>query len=203
MEILEIIPINTKKSKVLLSEGLVFALYQSEIRRLGLKPGEELTEEDYFVRIYPLLKKRAFARALYILQRSFRTEGELQRKLKQGYYPEEIIRETLELIQNYGYIDDRRYAENYIAQKSKKYSRLQIQYKLLEKGVDRGLIQELLEETPAEEGPLIRKLLEKKHFSPDMNREEKQKVMASLFRRGFGYEAVRQAMETGWDTEEE
>ena len=53
MIVREIIPINTKKSRIVFDDNESFALYKGEMRRLDIEVGREIDEEEYYVTIYP------------------------------------------------------------------------------------------------------------------------------------------------------
>lgn len=57
MIVREIIPINTKKSRIIFDDNESFALYKGEMRRLDIEVGREIDEEEYYVTIYPTLKR--------------------------------------------------------------------------------------------------------------------------------------------------
>ena len=69
-----------------------------------------------------------------------------------------------------------------------------------QKGVDRNLIEEavsLVQERDGrqEEGKMIQRLLEKRHFDPEeADLTERRKVQAFLMRKGFTAEGIRRAM---------
>ena len=98
------------------------------------------------------------------------TKRQLTDKLKQGAYPDEIIEEALAYVESYGYIDDRRYARNFIEYHIGTRSRRRIENDLQQKGIRRELIalafDELLGEgVEIDETAQIQKFLLKKKFS--------------------------------------
>ena len=191
MIVREIIPINTKKSRIIFDDNESFALYKGEIRRLDIEVGREIDEEEYYVTIYPTLKKRAFARLLHILERSFKSENDLIKKLRLSFYPEEAIKEAIEKAKKFGYIDDERYAERYINTYKDKYSKMKLKYKLLEKGIKKEIIDNALESFTVDEEPMIKKLLNKKHYFETEEPDKKQKIIASVMRQGFKYQKIK------------
>jgi regulatory protein len=60
--------------------------------------------------------------------------------------------------------------------------------------VDRVLDEALCDEQEDPEIKLVTNLLIKKHFTSDMPYEEKQKIMAFLYRKGFSSDAIHRAM---------
>ena len=161
---------------------------------MNIEIGREIDEEEYYITVYPILKKRAFARLLHILERSFKSENDLVKKLKLSFYPEEAVKEAVEKARKFGYIDDKRYAERYIAAYKGKYSKLKLKYKLAEKGIDKEIIENALEESDIDETPMIKKLLEKKNYFDADELEKKQKIVASIMRKGYRYTEIKEVI---------
>lgn len=135
---------------------------------------------------------RAKHRALYILERSDKTEQELRLKLAKNYEAD-IVEEALAYVKRYHYIDDKRYAVNYLNTRSRTKSRRQAKQELLYKrGVSREVLEEaLLEAEPWDESRQIRLWMEKKHICPETaTSEELRKFYLFLMRRGFRSEEV-------------
>lgn len=135
--------------------------------------------------------------ALSLLEYRDRTEQELSRKLaERGYEPEEI-QEVLSFLKEYHYVDDEAYTRRYIRAASSRKSIRQIRQDLMQKGVDRETLDVGFEEAAVDEEELIRSLLRKKGYQPGERMEEAayRKMMASLSRKGFSFDAVRRAMD--------
>lgn len=135
---------------------------------------------------------KAKHRALYILERCDRTEQELRDKLSRNY-EQEIVDEAVRYVKQYGYIDDKRYAVNYLKSRCQVKSRRQVEQELLyKKGISRDILEEAGQETIAQdESLLIRRWMEKKHYSPEeATREEQRRLYQFLLRRGFRSEDI-------------
>lgn len=135
---------------------------------------------------------RAKHRALYILERCDRTEQELRTKLSRNYEPE-IVEEAILYVKQYDYINDKRYAINYLKSRSQIKSRRQVEQELLyKKGISRDILEEVSQEVEVQdESRLIRRWMEKKHFSSETaTQEEQRKLYQFLLRRGFQSEDI-------------
>lgn len=135
----------------------------------------------------PQLKK-AKLKALKLLERMDRTEAQLREKLKAAEFDPEIIEQAIVYVKSFGYIDDERYVRNYIEYRQDRKSRRQLEQELqFRKGVTPELIQKVYDELePYDERLLIMSQLEKKKYSAkaaDWN--GRQKIVASLMRKGF------------------
>lgn len=146
------------------------------------------------------LQKKVILRAMHLLEHQDRTEKGLRDKLKQSDYPEEMIEKAIAYVKSYGYIDDERYAQNYIRCRIHSKSRRQIWNELCRKGVEKGTIQKAWEAAAEEEQPdenkLIRDLIHKK-CGENRSLDEKQfrRLQGYLARRGFSWEKISVALE--------
>ncbi len=180
-------PMGKGKYRAVFDNGVSCVLYRSEAARFSLKTGGSLNEEQYSALMEEIIGKRAKRRAMHILEQMDRTEHELRDKLTKSEYPEECIDDAIEYVKKYKYIDDERYALNYVRFHQEKLSKQQLTVKLSQKGVNRDLITEALEsEYEADDGEKIRILLKKKHFDYEkMDRKECNRIYQYILRRGF------------------
>lgn len=135
----------------------------------------------------PTLRKTKL-KALKLLERMDRTEAQLREKLLAAEFAPEDVEQAIAYVKDFGYLDDERYVRNYIEYRMNQKSRRQLEQELqFRKGVDPELIRKVYEELePADEKTLIRRQLEKKHFCPDAcDEKQRQKLIASLLRKGF------------------
>ena len=116
-----------------------------------------------------------------------RTESNLKDKLRQNGYPEKLIEDAVAYVKKYHYIDDLRYAKNYIRchQEQKGAGKLKIE--LMQKGVAKDLIEQALEEEfQMDERENIYQLLQKKgYFSEEKLPVEQRRIYQYLLRRGY------------------
>ena len=97
--------------------------------------------------------KEARLKAMRLLTARDYTEQGLKDKLARGGYSEDAIEDALSYVKSFGYIDDLRYAENYMRCSNGVRSRREAERKLLAKGVSPELIREAMEaEYPEGEG---------------------------------------------------
>lgn len=188
--------VNGKTCRVYLNDAPAFLLYHSEVARYHLTEGQELGETLEKEIYSAVLSKRAKLRCMNLLKTMDKTEEQLRQKLKQGEYPEPVIREALEYVKSYHYVDDLRYAKNYIDSRKETKSRQQIRFELLGRGVAAELIQQAWEETePVDETALILRWAQKKGFDPACAQpKEVQRFYQFLLRKGFSYPDIKKAL---------
>ncbi len=83
-EVTELIPAGKGKLGVVLDGKTAFVLYKTEIRRLGIEKGTELSEDELKGIISEILYPRAVNRLMYLLSSRDMTRNELYEKLKNG-----------------------------------------------------------------------------------------------------------------------
>lgn len=145
--------------------------------------------------------KKAAEKAMSLLLYKDRTRKELSDRLYQAGFSETASQEAMGYVERFGYINDRRYAENYIMFQKNKRSKKDILYKLMAKGISKELISQIMEESdPAEtdgEKEAIRRLVHKKlkgRQISEISYEERNKIIAFLGRKGFELDGIRSVL---------
>ena len=190
-----VVPVDKRKCKVFLEGDFAFVLYKSEAARFHIEEGNDLPAKTYEMIEEEILLKRARDRALYLLQSQGRTQAEMIKKLKDDGYSQSVTERVLSFLQEYHFIDDNAYTENYIHVNKGRKSKRQITYELQQKGVDRDQIRQMLEENPVDEEETVRALLKKKTGGriPE-DKKEIQKLAAVLGRKGFSFEVISRVL---------
>ncbi|MDD2971925.1 MAG: regulatory protein RecX [Lachnospiraceae bacterium] len=202
MTVTNVTEVSKARSKVYIDEEFAFVLYKGELRLYHVKLGEELKQEDYDEIMQKVLPKRAKLRSLNLLKDREYTEKQLRDKLRQGFYPDEIIQEAVDYVKSYRYIDDRRYAQQYITYQLSYRSRKRIEQDLMKKGIQKDIIKEFFEQIESDEMKeneiqLIKKLVEKRHFDWETaTSQEKMKLYGFLYRKGFTSENIKKVIQT-------
>ena len=141
---------------------------------------------------------RAKKRALWYLDRSFRTEKELYDKLINAGFSKKASAKVIARFKELCLIDDGLYAKRYAEQCiDKNISKREIYAKLLKKGIKKELINEVLEQTECDEACQIKSLIDKKYYRylTDKNdRKSVDKVYAALARKGFSFGAIKSVL---------
>ena len=180
-------PLGKGRIRVQFDTGITGVFYRGEALKASLSTDTILSDEEYEILLREVLGKRAIKRAMHLLEQMDRTEKQIRDKLKAGEYPECCIDQAVEYVKRFHYLDDRRYAENYIRFSQNKISRRNLSAKLMQKGISREIIELALEEGyVSDESKQIQALLEKKHYNPETKDEgEFRRIYQYLMRRGF------------------
>lgn len=200
MTVTDIAEISKSKVKVWVDNETAFVLYKGELGKLDIIKGKALSEECFRYITEELLVKRARLRCLNLLKSRDYTKYQLIVKLRQGLYPETVIENAVDYAASYGYIDDVRYAQSYIKYAGNVKSKKQIMYDLQKKGVSKQDIIYAYEQCEeknisVDETDLINKFLHKKNYLKETSTlEERRKMTAFLYRKGFSWENICRAV---------
>jgi len=183
------------KYKIFLNDEFAFVLYKGDIRHMGLEEDSVLSDEAYDKIMNEILDKRAKMRAMHLLEKQDRTEANLRQKLNENLYPEEIIDSAIAYMKKFKYIDDARYAENYILYRKDSMSRGELSKKLVQKGVDKEVIDNVYDDLCGDnsegEKEIIRSQMIKKCPNlSELDHKEKNKLFAYFYRKGFSVRQV-------------
>ena len=205
MLVTDILDYDKKKVLVQLDGYLMFPLYKGEVTKYHLQKDCEVPDDICTEIIKVLLPKRAKLRAMNLLQkRSYTTVG-LRRKLLEGHYPETMVDEAIEYVTSYGYVDDVRYAEEFIRCYSENRSKRRIMQDLFVKGIDVAVAEQAwhqyeLMNTPVDEEGQIIELLSKKKFDVETaDSKERIKIINYLYRKGYSLESINRCMKSDWE----
>ncbi len=171
----------------------------------GLKPGDQVSDQELFELIQASDARRAQEKALYLLEYRNYSKRELTEKIARTAASREAAQAAAGRMEELGLIDDRRFGEDYAKElfSRKGYGARRAAQELRRKGLDQELVQELVEKygSPEQSGENIRRVLEKKY--PGWREDEKvrRRAFAALQRLGYSYQEVREAMGAGEDWE--
>lgn len=199
MIISSVVEFDKKRNKIFIDGEFAFVLYKGELRSFGIKEGEAIPEETYLEITKTLLPKRATKRAMELLTKKDYTEKKLRDKLADGLYSDDIIDAAIDYVKSYNYLDDERYARDYVSYNIEYRSKNRIKQDLMTRGVPKDIIDSVLAEFTDEqcrdaEMEQIGRLLVKKHYDTSMDYKDKQKIIAFLLRKGYSMDAIRSAM---------
>ncbi|MCR5590477.1 MAG: recombination regulator RecX [Lachnospiraceae bacterium] len=191
---------------VYLNNKFAFVLYKGELSDYELEEGSRVDDALYARILEQTLIPRAKKRAMNLIKTMDRPEHDIRTKLSDGGYPPEAVDAAVSYLKSFHYIDDMRYAGEFIRFRSSSMSRAQIIAKLIAKGISRDTVdaafaeyeQESGEDITSTEKELIRRLITKRFPSgtSGITYEEKQKLYAYLYRKGFPVSLIDEAFQS-------
>lgn len=220
MAVVHMTPKGKRQSILFIDGDAVGPVLNSDMLFLNIHEDDNLNEDKLTEVLQQYILPAGQKKALDLLLAEDRTESELQRRLIQAGYGGSVVASIMEYVKQFPYLNDVRYALNYMHSLGKKKSMLEIRHKLSEKGVSEDDFEKALEQYREErqdssedsgvclseedmELETVRGLLHKKVVpGTALTRTQKEKLYASFLRKGFGYHTVRQALKE-YPTDEE
>ena len=195
------IPKGKTRCTIMTDGGESFTVSVRDARLYGLEEGAEISASVLSL-IREQLRQEILHESGILLGGRDYTEKRLTEQLLERDYPEDLVQEAVQSLKEARYLDDRRFAEQYLSAHLSDRSIARIRQDLAQRGVDNKLIDEAVsacsvEEIQEEELAQIRQLLKKRHYDPESaDYAEQQKTAAFLYRRGFDAGLIRKAMRT-------
>lgn len=129
---------------------------------------------------------RAKKKAMSLLQHNDRTEWQLRDKLMRSGFSEEAVENAIEYVRSFHYIDDERYAVRFVEIYHETRSIKRLKQDLYKRHISDELIEIAIENINNDDSAALNHEIERIGQNlKSMTYEEKQKVAAKLFRKGF------------------
>jgi len=164
----------------------------------------ELKVNDDISSLYDNISyEAALEKGIFLISLKDRTKKELYKKLEEKYQNKNSIKKAIEKLEELGYVNDLDYSISYI--KNKKYGKNRITYNLIQKGIEKKIVELAYEELETEENiddkrleTLIKKNEKKLAYkNSDLKKEEylkqlkeEQKFIQFLARQGFSLDKI-------------
>ena len=105
-------------------------------------------------------------------------------------YQSEVIEDAIEYVKKFNYLNDERYAENYINYKSNSKSLRQIKMELLSKGIDSDIIERFITDDRSDKEALHNLIKKKIKSFVEVDNDKINKLYSYLYRKGFSAELI-------------
>lgn len=166
--------------------------------RSGLRPGDELTEEQLHGLLQASDAHRAKEKALYLLEHRSHSKKELTEKIARTAASYEAAQAAADRMEELGLVNDEDYARRAARDMflRKRWGPLRVKQELRQKGIDPQLVDELLAEYDDGDTALgnIQAVLDKKYDGWQEDEKVRRRAFAALQRLGYSYGDIRQAM---------
>lgn len=141
---------------------------------------------------------KAFQAALWYLSRKSRTVFEIRKKLSDRDFDSDDIEESIEKLERLNFLDDRKYAKNFIERSTHVKGLGRIKRELILKGVAKEVIDEELDSV--ESGVMQESAIgiAKKKYKTLKNLPKEKiynRLISFLIRRGFSYDEAKKAFD--------
>lgn len=189
---------NPDMLRIYIDNDYAFSMPEEEYYRMNLYEKEGLTQEDvdYIREVVNL--KMAKQKGIRLLAVKDRSEQEVRDKLLQAGFDSDVAEEAVLQLKSMGYINDSLYARKYISDrmKLKPMSKKALAFELEKKGMDRTLIEEVLNEFELDESVIAYRMAKKKFGKYNVSDPMVQKKIYSFLSfRGFSQDIIREVLE--------
>ena len=186
------------RNKLYLSTEEIMDISPFIKQKYGLKVNDDISS------LYDDISyEAALEKGIFLISLKDRTKKELYKKLEEKYQNKNSIKKAIKKLEELGYINDLDYSISYI--KNKKYGKNRITYNLIQKGIEKKIVELAYEELETEENiddkrleTLIKKNEKKLAYkNSDLKKEEylkqlkeEQKFIQFLARQGFSLDKI-------------
>lgn len=181
---------NPNRVNIYVNDKYEFSLDVTQVVDFGIKVGEELTEEELAELRHASEFGKLYQRTLeWTLSRPHskkEVRDYLYKKIYEKKLDKNYIDRIIERLEEKKYVNDFRFAEWYVENRfvKKGISKKRLIMELMKKGVDKDIIDEVVNRRDDEEE--IKKMIERKRGKYD-----EEKLISYLCRQGFSYQQVQ------------
>lgn len=188
MIITDIVPKRKKLSALYIDGEFAMKLDTETLLISKFSVGSEIDDDELKKLIDKSNEKRAKEKALWLISYRDHSKKELCDKLLKTA-DRESAEKAAERMEELGLINDEKYAERYAHQliNVKHLSKRAAQYKLVEKGIDKELAEEILEEMDIDPRQHISSLIEKKYLNSLYDEKGRKRTISALQRMGYSW----------------
>lgn len=179
---------------IFVDDSYAFSLPVGVVADTSLRVGDELSEPQLNDLKQLSDWNKNYESAIRKLARRPHSRREIIDYLRRRKATEEDIEAILSKLDGYGYLDDRRFAEQWVRERRqlKHRSTKQLRNELFKKGIGRGIIDSLLSETDDDQRQALQKVIEKKRHQSRY--QDREKLIQYLLRQGFEYQLVKEEL---------
>lgn len=193
--------------EVEIDESRKLYLHIDIITDFSVRTGMELERDELRKIVYASNFRRAYQRALYLLDYRDYSAKEMTEKLVKTYKSEALCGAVLKKLQDNGFIDDERYAER-MARKlveSRKFGYRRAKREIMQKGIDQFTAEDALAEYEEAFEENLTELLQTKHsryLTDSTDRKSIEKVKSALVRYGYDFSEINRAVKEYFENSE-
>jgi regulatory protein len=194
MLITAIEPRRKSLSALFLDGELAVNLDTETLLKAGFKMGQEIDDEQLHNLILSSDKRRASEKALYLLEHRNHSQKELADKISRVTSREAAEAAALHMVE-IGLVNDEAYAKSLTAEllNRKNYSASRIRHELLQKGIDRELAENIIEDLAPDPVEKITELIKNKYGLNSDDEKKHRRSIATLQRLGYRWDDIRTA----------
>lgn len=169
---------------------------EQRVIKAGMQVDEDFLTELKFESDY----KRAKDRAMYLISFRDYSEKELFSKLKRDY-DEAAVEKAVARMRDLGLVNDLNFAQKYAKELlfNKHFSKRRAEFELLQKGIDKDTVCDILAELEYDAVEQIRLLVDKKYRLAYSDEKVKKRAVAFLQRYGYRWNDIKRFFDSYYD----
>lgn len=189
---------NNDRVNIYVDEKFFIAIYKELVFSFNLKKGQEIDTNNLKAILEDEMYMKAKNKALNILSKSSQSEKQIRQKLSNDF-EEHIIDRVIEFLEKYKFIDDENLATRIVNTNINlnKYGKNKIKQNLYNKGIDKSIIEQTIDEIDSDKEFENALYLGKKRFDRLKNEDSKkayQKIGNHLAYKGFNYDIIKKVL---------
>ncbi len=181
---------NKDRLNICLDGSFAFAVEYATAVKFGLKVGKTLSEEDIAAIYAEEGETAAFNRGLKYAVKKTVSEKQMRDYLARNGFSQEVTEAAIQKLKTYGYVDDVKFAEAYVATYASERGAKRLEFELKNAGVSSDIIEKALDKT--DEGESCERCL-LKYLRTHQN-ADRQKLIKYLLYRGFDWDSINEAI---------
>ncbi len=186
---------NHERVSIYVDAKYAFSLTQDQLLEHKLFSGKELDERTLAALKYASDWGKTLERVMNYLMIRPRSEREVRDYLWRKKTEPELAESVITRLRTRGYLDDAAFAKSWLQarQLTKPVSRRRLVAELRQKGVASEIIERTIATEAYDETAALRSIVAKKR--KQTRYQDEQKLMQYLARQGFGYDAIKTALD--------
>jgi len=191
MKITDIVPKRKKLSAIYIDGEFALKLDTETVILSPYSVGSEITDEQLKELVDLSNEKRAKEKAMWLISYRDHSKRELETKIAKTS-DSASAKKAVERMEELGLVNDDKYARRYAEEliNTKHLSVRAAKYKLMEKGIDKELAEEILEELSPDPKVHIETLIQTKYKSALSDEKTRRRAVASLQRMGYSWSDI-------------
>lgn len=185
---------NKDKCNLYIDDEFNTGLHLDVCIKYGLKAGREISEEELQEIIFESDKILALSKTTAYINTALKTEKQIRDYIYKKGYSKEVCSFVIAKLKEYNYINDENYAKAYIETYCKKFGEMKLKNNLIQKGIDKEIIENLLNDIETDE-EILYNMATKYMKNKENIYENHVKLMRFLAGRGFSFEDINKVVE--------
>ena len=185
---------NKDRYSIFLDGEFAFGVHVDVLVMHGLRKGMTLEKEELEALIHDESVKKAILAGIKHISYKQRTSKEVRDKLISLEYTPDQIEEAVEKLIDLAFLDDERYAEEFVDTRQQRYGRKRIFLELKKRGIAEGLAERALDKMlDVDAGYQTAMAMAQKKYAQCTGldpRKAATRIQGQLLRKGYSYDVV-------------